>query len=197
MNFLKNQKGILSTQINSKQNKAKEINKKIELLIKEAILASNKSKSNKGVFILTPEAKLIADNFKSNKGRLPWPLENGVVIQKFGKQPHPVVKTTMIQSNGVSIATSPKSKVRAVFKGEVMAILVFKGSNPSVLIRHGNFITAYKNLGRVDVKKGDTVEAKDQIGEVFTNKKSGKSVIQFSIFNNTTPENPKNWIYQM
>ena len=199
IDFLLKKRKNLSVQINLKQKKAKEIDNEIEILIKKAILASkkNKSQSKSVVFDLTPEAKLIAANFKSNKGRLPWPLENGIVTQKFGKQPHSVVKTTMIQSNGVTIATKPNSFVRSVFDGEVMAILVYKGSNPSVLIKHGNYITAYKNLGSVNVKKGDIVKAKQKIGKVFTNQKSGKSTLQFSIFNNTVPQNPKNWIYEM
>ena len=197
--FLLKKRKTLSNQISLKQKQAREIDNKIESLIKEAILASkkNSTKSNSVVFELTPEAKLIASNFRSNKGRLPWPLEKGVVIQRFGKQPHPIVRTTMIQSNGVTIATKPNSFVRSVFKGEVMAVLVYKGSNPSVLIKHGNYITAYKNLGKVDVKKGDIVKAKQKIGRVFTNQKSGKSTIQFSIFNNTVPQNPKNWIFEM
>ena len=197
--FLLKKRKTLSNQISLKQKQAREIDNKIESLIKEAILASkkNSTKSNSVVFELTPEAKLIASNFRSNKGRLPWPLEKGVVIQRFGKQPHPIVRTTMIQSNGVTIATKPNSFVRSVFKGEVMAVLVYKGSNPSVLIKHGNYITAYKNLGKVDVKKGDIVIAKQKIGRVFTNQKSGKSTIQFSIFNNTVPQNPKNWIFEM
>tara|TARA_B100001741_G_scaffold55903_1_gene43593 strand:- start:682 stop:1893 length:1212 start_codon:yes stop_codon:yes gene_type:complete len=199
INFLLKKRKNLSTQINLKQKQAKEIDNEIEKLIKQAILVSKKNskKSNSVVFDLTPEAKLIANNFKSNKGRLPWPLEKGVVIQRFGKQPHPVVRTTTIQSNGVTIATKPNSIVRSVFDGEVMAILVYKGSNPSVLIRHGNYISAYKNLGRVDVKKGERIKAKQKIGKVFTNQKSGKSTMQFSIFNNAVPENPKNWIYEM
>ncbi len=199
VDFLLKKRKNLSVQINLKQKQAKEIDNEIEILIKQAILASKKNnkKSNSVVFDLTPEAKLIASNFRSNKGRLPWPLEKGVVIQRFGKQPHPLVRTTMIQSNGVTIATKPNSFVRAVFKGEVMAILVYKGSNPSVLIKHGNYITAYKNLGRVDVKKGDIIKAKQRIGKVFTNQKSGKSTMQFSLFINTVPQNPKNWIYEM
>ena len=199
INFLLKKRKNLSTQINLKQKQAKEIDNEIEKLIKQAILVSKKNSknSNSVVFDLTPEAKLIANNFKSNKGRLPWPLEKGVVIQRFGKQPHPVVRTTTIQSNGVTIATKPNSIVRSVFDGEVMAILVYKGSNPSVLIRHGNYISAYKNLGRVDVKKGERIKAKQKIGKVFTNQKSGKSTMQFSIFNNAVPENPKNWIYEM
>ena len=71
---------------------------------------------------------MIATNFKANKGRLPWPLEKGVVIQGFGRQRHPVVKTATIQSNGVVIATEPSAQVRSVFEGEVMSVIIIKGT---------------------------------------------------------------------
>ena len=189
----------LSAQISKKEQQARAIDQEIDRLIREAIAASNKAagKSSKITFELTPEAKLIAANFEANRGRLPWPLEKGIVVQGFGRQKHPVVKTTTIQSNGVTIATSPSSKVRAVFKGEVMSVVTFKGSNPSVLIRHGNYITVYKNLGKLYVKKGDKVQAKEPIGEVFTNENTGKTEVQFSIFNNVKALNPKGWIYEM
>lgn len=162
---LRQKERSLALQISKKEQEARAIDKEIDRLIKEAIAASNRAAGKKGekTFELTPEAKLLAANFEANKGRLPWPLEKGVVVQRFGKQQHPVVKTTTIQSNGVTIATSPSSTVRAVFEGEVMSVVSFKGSNPSVLIRHGNYITVYKNLGKLYVKKGDKVKAKDQV----------------------------------
>ena len=196
---LKRKERSLSAQISKKEKESRAIDKEIDRLIKEAIAASNKAagKSGKKSFELTPEAKLIAANFEANRGRLPWPLEKGVVVQGFGRQQHQVVKTTTIQSNGVTIATAPSAQVRAVFEGVVMSVVTFKGSNPSVLIRHGNYITVYKNLGKLYVKKGDKVKAKQSIGEVFTNKKTGKTEIQFSLFNNVKVLNPKGWIYQM
>ena len=196
---LKRKERSLAAQISKKQKKRKEIDREINRLIREAIAASNKAVGKKGgkIFELTPEAKLIAANFSANKGRLPWPLEKGIVIQKFGRQPHPVVKTTTIQSNGVTLATAPSTQVRAIFEGEVMSVVLIKGSNPSVLIRHGNFISVYKNLGKLYVKKGDKVKAKQAIGEVFTNQQTGKTELQFSIFNNVKVLNPKGWIYQM
>jgi len=189
----------LAAQISKKEKEARAIDKEIDRLIRAAIAASNKAagKTGKKTFELTPEAKLIAANFEANRGRLPWPLEKGVVTQGFGRQLHPVVKTTTIQSNGVTIATAPATQVRAVFEGEVMSVVTFKGSNPSLLIRHGNYITVYKNLGKLYVKKGDKVKAKEAIGEVFTNQQTGKTEIQFSIFNNVKVLNPKGWIYQM
>ena len=196
---LKSKSRSLAIEIKQKQRKAAEIDKVIERLIREAIAASNKAsgKSVKNAFALTPESKLLAANFVANKGKLPWPVEKGIVIQRYGTQPHPVVKTTMIKSNGVTIATTPKSEARAVFEGEVMTILSFKGSNPTILIKHGNYITTYKNMGKVYVKKGDKVKAKQPIGEIFTHPQTGKTTLQFSVFNALKPQNPKSWIYRM
>ncbi|MDC0378424.1 peptidoglycan DD-metalloendopeptidase family protein, partial [Flavobacteriaceae bacterium] len=172
-----------------------EINK----LIREAIARSNKSKSNKNSksFTLTPEAKALAKKFESNKGKLPWPVSRGVVIQRFGTQTHPVVKTAKIKSNGIIIATEKFQKVKTIFEGSVLSVLQFRGSNPTVLIQHGNYITAYKNLSKVFVNKGDKVSSNQYIGEVFTNSSTGKSSIQFSIFQKTTPLDPLSWILRM
>jgi len=196
---IKSKSRSLTSEIKQKQRQSAAIDKEIERLIREAIAASNKlaGKASKNVFALTPEAKLLAKNFVANKGKLPWPVEKGVVTQRFGTQPHPLVKTTMIKSNGVTIATNPRSKARAVFDGEVMAILSFKGSNPAVLIKHGNFITTYKNIAKVYVRKGQKVKSKQSIGEIFTHPQSGKTTLQFSVFNELKPQNPKNWIYKL
>ena len=196
---LKKRASFLATSIKQKQKKAAAIDREIERLIREAIAASNKAAGKKSskAFVLTPEARLLAKNFTANKGRLPWPVEKGVVTQRFGTQPHPVVRTTMIKSNGVTIATSPNAVARAVFEGEVMTVLSFKGSNPTVLIKHGNYITTYKNIGKLYVKKGDKVKAKQAIGEIFTHPQTGKTILQFSVFNEFTPQDPKSWIYKM
>ena len=146
---------------------------------------------------MTPEDQLISDNIIANKGKLPWPVEQGIVIQRFGRQPHPVVKTAIIQSNGVTIATPKNAQARAVFEGKVMSIIGFKGSNPSVLIQHGNYITTYSNLAKVYVTKGQKVKRKEAIGKVFTNPETGKTELKFSVFKASTPVNPKGWIYRM
>ena len=173
------------------------IDKQIEKLIREAIAESNKSKAKSNNFNLTPEAIALAKSFELNKGKLPWPVSRGVVIQRFGTQPHPVVKTAKIKSNGIVIATEKSSKVKTVFKGQVLSVLKFRGSNPTILIQHGNYISAYKNLSKVFVSKGNTVESGQIIGEVFTSKSNGQSTIQFSIFKKTTPLDPLFWIMKM
>ena len=182
-------------QISQKQKKSLAIDNEIKRLIKEAIAKSNNKKTNS--FALTPEARELEKNFILNKGKLPWPVVKGVVIQKFGTQPHPVVKTAKIKSNGIVIATPQNEKVRTIFDGEILSVLQFRGSNPTILIQHGNYITAYKNLSKVYVKKGDKVFSNQNIGEVFTNNSSGRSTIQFSIFQKTTAVNPLAWIIKM
>ena len=191
-----------TSQIREKQREADKIDREIEKIIREAIAESNKKKgattatASKG-FALTPEDKILADNFVSSKGKLPWPVEKGVVKLRYGRQPHPVVKTVMIQSNGVRIATEEHAPIRAVFNGKVLAVQAIKHGNLSVLIQHGNYVTVYKNLAKVYVKKGDMVTTKQDIGQVFTNPSNKETILSFSIFKESATQNPADWIYKM
>ncbi|MFL0352937.1 murein hydrolase activator EnvC family protein [Xanthomarina sp. GH4-25] len=190
-----------TAQIREKQREADKIDREIEKIIRDAIASSNKkagktTKASTG-FALTPEDKILADNFVSSKGKLPWPVEKGVVKLRYGKQPHPVVKTVMIQSNGVRIATEENAPIRAVFNGKVLAVQAIKHGNLSVLIQHGNYVTVYKNLAKVYVKKGDNVKTKQEIGQVFTNPSNKETQLNFSIFKESATQNPADWIYKM
>lgn len=196
---LKQQERTLAKQIREKQQQVAAFDKEIQRLIRDAIAASNKAAGKRASkeFALTPEAKLIGKNFVANKGKLPWPVQQGVVTLGFGTQTHPVVKTTKIQSTGVTIATPQHADVRAVFQGKVIQVFRFKGSNPAVLIQHGNYITSYSNLEAVYVQKGQTVKAKQTIGKVFTHPSTQETQLKFAIFQSTSPVNPKSWVYKM
>ena len=187
-------------QISQKQQESTAIDREIANLIRLAREKSNtaagKSTTSK-TFALTPEDKALAASFAANNGKLPWPVEKGVVVLRFGKQAHPVVKTAIIDSQGVRIATPENENVRAVFQGEVYAIMAPKYGNTTVMIQHGNYFTIYRNLTEISVKKGDKVSAKQTIGKVLKNKSNGESVLNFSVFKDTEPQNPANWIYKM
>ena len=189
----KNQKKY-SSEIKQKQKLSKEIDKKIKKLIEEALA---KAKRKSGGFELTEEAQLISKNFKANKGKLPSPVIRGNVVLGFGKQPHPIVKTTTIQSNGIRIRTSSDVEARTIFDGEVYSIIKSKNNTHTILIQHGNFFTVYKNLSEIYVKKGDRLNTKDSIGKIATDSLNGQTILSFSIFNNGVPQNPKLWIYKM
>ena len=189
----KNQKRY-SAEIKQKQKLTREIDKKIKRLIEEALA---KAKKKDGRFELTEEAKLISKNFNANKGKLPSPVIRGSVVLGFGKQPHPIVKTTTIQSNGVRIRTSSDVEARTIFNGEVYSIIKSKNNTHTILIQHGNFFTVYKNLSDIYVKKGDKLKTKDSIGKIATDPLNGQTILSFSIFNNGVPQNPRFWIYKM
>ena len=181
-------------EIRKKEKESKLIDNEIQKLIRLAISASNNNDSSVNNFALTPEGRIISSNFLSNKGQLPWPLEEGIITRKFGTQPHPVVRTTTINSTGLMIATYPNSVIKSIFEGEVLSVYGFKGGNPGILIRHGKYISNYQNLSQVFVKKGDKIKAGEEIGIIFTNGISGKAILKFSIFNELKPENPQNWL---
>ncbi len=189
-----------ASQIKEKQREAAKIDEEIDRIIKAEIAKSNKkagkTSTYKSGFALTAEAKLIAADFISNKGKLPWPVEKGIVKLRYGKQRSPINPSVEIQSSGVRIATEKDAKVRAVFKGKVLAVMVQKKSNPVVLIQHGNYITAYGNLKTVYVKKGEQISTKQEIGEVFTDS-DGQTLLKFSVYKNNASQNPAEWVYKM
>jgi len=180
--------------IRKKQKEERAVNRKIEKLIRAAIAKSNKKGS---AFKLTAEAKALAADFIANKGKLPWPVAKGLVVLRYGPQPHPVVKTATIQSNGVRIATEKGAYARAVFKGTVLAIQLIPGGQKVVLIQHGNYISVYKNLDTVIVNKGQKVETKQNIGSVHTDSSTGKTILAFVLFKEVKTVNPALWLYKM
>ena len=203
MKAIKKDLNKYTAQIKKKQREARAIDREIEKIIKDAIASSNKkagkttaTKASSSVFALTPENKILAENFLSNKGKLNWPVEKGFVKVKYGKQKSLTVPTLYIQSNGVRIATDKDAIVRAVFKGEVLAIIHHKRANPTIVIRHGSYITSYSNLKKIYVKKGEKIDTKQEIGEVFTDAE-GESILKFSILKNNDFQNPAEWIYKM
>ncbi len=187
------------TQIRRKQKEERKIDRKIERLIKEAIAKSNKKSAGKksSSFKLTPEAKKLGKSFIANKGKLPWPIKKGTVIRNFGKQKHPTLAGITIQSNGVHVATVQKAKARAIFNGTVLSIQLLSGRKKMVLVQHGNYISVYKNLDNVLVKKGENINTKQNIGTIHTDTTTGKTVLAFSLFKETQIQNPELWIGKM
>lgn len=198
--IIKKKESQYKKDIQKRINDEKLIVAKIDKLIKEEIERANRKivkkdvKATKDEFFLTPEAKALANEFVSNKGRLPWPVKEGIVVRKFGDQPHPTFPGITISSPGLHIVTSNGSYANAIFNGEVMNVLVGTGGVKNVLIRHGNFITSYNNLENLLVKKGDKVTTGQRIGQIFTDKLSNKTTLIFVVFKNTTRLNPSEWI---
>jgi len=185
------------SQIRANQREVDKIDKEIEKIIRDAIAASNskagKSSTSK-TFALTPEEKVLASSFMANKGKLPWPVNEGFIKVPFGTKPSPIDRTVKITSNGIRIETNKEEKVRAVFDGVVLNIMTPKNGNNAILLKHGNYLTIYKNLSKIYVQKGDKVFTKQEIGEVRTNKASGEAILSFGVWKGLEKQNPAYWI---
>ena len=180
------------------QAEDRKLDKKIQRLIAEAIAKNNKkSGSTASGFILDTEGKKLTSNFVANKGKLPWPTEKGIVVRKYGKQKHPTLAGITIQSNGVHLATEKRAMARSVFNGKVLSIQLQPGRKKMVLVQHGNYISAYKNLDQVMVKKGQSISTKQEIGTIHTDAVTGKTILAFSLFKETKIQNPQQWVDNM
>ncbi len=199
MQNIRSKEGEFAAQIRQKQQEINKIDAQIEKMIRESIAKSNEESGSaeRDVYELTPAAKALAADFVKNKGRLPWPVRSGVVTSRFGRQPHPVVKTISINNNGVNIDTDPGGKARAVFNGTVSEVQVLKGANKAVMVRHGDYITIYDNLEKVFVKRGDVVNTGQELGAVATSRTSGKTTLHFLIYKNMQKMDPADWILEM
>ena len=203
---LKKEEGTFTKQIRAKQKESNQINNQIKKMIRDAIALANKKAgksttksvtAKSGDFALTPEAAALAKDFKNNKGKLIWPVEKGVVINRYGTRQHPQFPNVTQTFHGVEIATGKDAKARAVFDGEVLKIQQIKNGNKVVMIGHGDYITIYQNLANLKVQTGDKVTTKQELGTFFTHPVTGKTDFKFFVYKNDKELNPADWIYRM
>jgi septal ring factor EnvC (AmiA/AmiB activator) len=192
-----NRKAAMEKAMEKAKNESKAGDSKESIKTRAKAIVSSSSAVSSSRIELTPEAKILSDNFKANKGKLPWPVEKGFVSSAYGDHPHPVISSLMVHNSGVDITTDQGATARAVFAGEVTSVMVLSPVNRAVMIQHGEFFTVYQNLSNVFVNKGDKVSIKQSIGKVRTNGDTGKTVIKFTISQNTTYNNPATWLYNM
>lgn len=203
------QKNLLQSEQNKKQAMVQSLSKKERQLKKELeekkriaskieseiarIIEEEKKKVIKSDN--TPEQKLIGESFAENKGRLPWPVEKGIITSQFGIQKHPVLKYVTENNLGIEITSLGKTRVRSVFKGEVTSVFPIRGANMTIIIRHGKYLSVYQNIIDIKVKKGDKVETKQEIGNVFCETEKGnKAILKFMIFEENEKLDPESWI---
>lgn len=140
------------------------------------------------------DSKLSA-SFGLNKGKLPWPVDNGVIVKGFGLQNHPVYEKIQTNNKGIDIKTNANSPVKAVFDGQVVDVRFMPGYNQIIMVKHGDYFTVYSKLETVSVKPGDQIKAKQVIGTVHTDGESALSELHFELWQGTNNLNPALWIY--
>ncbi len=194
VNQLKKNKKKYQQDLSRKRREMDALNREIERIIREATegKASGVSGEGKPTVKRKPIDYTLAKKFEANKGKLPWPAD-GPVVDHFGQRFHPVYTNLKLPfNNGVTIALSAGTEIKAVFDGEVKQIVVMPGYNKCVLVQHGNYFSFYCKLGTVSVKAGDKVTTGQTVGAVDTI--GGETQLHFQIWSGRTPQNPEIWL---
>jgi septal ring factor EnvC (AmiA/AmiB activator) len=195
LNDLQRKEKNIREEIKKKKEQAEKLRKAIERVIDAELKKSNiANKTDMKKITLTPEEKELSINFEGNKGKLPWPLAEGVITERFGENEHPDLKGVKILNNGINIGTNQGSIARAIFGGIVIAVATVGGlEGKVVIIKHGEYLSVYSNLEEVFVQKGDKVKTKQPIGKVLTTDNL-ETELHFELWKGQTMLNPEAWI---
>tara|TARA_Y100001980_G_C14556844_1_gene351251 strand:+ start:50439 stop:51635 length:1197 start_codon:yes stop_codon:yes gene_type:complete len=178
----------LSKELAARKKAVDELDNLIAEVVRKEI---ERSKSLSSAALANEEQ--LSSVFESNKNKLNWPVSPGFISQKFGRQPHPVLKGIMEDNPGVNIQTSPNVPVKSVFDGKVIQKVFVPGMNNAVIIQHGEYYTLYAKLKEVNVKIGQPIAANDVIGTVYTDN-TGLSELHFEVWKQRIKLNPEQWL---
>ncbi len=173
-------------------NDLKENARKLEDAIKEEIRRENERRKIKNKNF--NENVELNSKFELNMGKLPWPVKNGIVISSFGEHNHAILKGIKVNNNGIDISTECKSDVNVVFDGVVSKIFSIKGTNFTIIVRHGDFYTVYQNIIDLNVKVNENVKTSQKLGTIGCNENSGVATLHFEIWKEFEKLNPEKWL---
>ncbi|MEL6674215.1 MAG: peptidoglycan DD-metalloendopeptidase family protein [Bacteroidota bacterium] len=143
----------------------------------------------------TPATGDYKKTFARNRGYLVWPISSGraVVVGKFGKTEDPF--GNQVNNDGIFIRTTEGQAVRAVYEGTVTGVQTLPVGGKVVILEHGSYRTVYANLSETLVVKGDKLKASQHLGTVYTDNRTGESMLQFMIYKMPDKfQNPERWL---
>lgn len=188
INSLKKQEKKLRNDMKKREKEVERLNKEIERILAEAVKQQKKAGK-----VIKIDYELSA-KFSDNKGKLPWPVNSGVVVEKFGQGYHPVFKTVKLPfNNGINISTDKNTKANCIFDGVVKQILVMPGYNQCVLVQHGEYFTFYCKLKQVSVKSGQNIKRGTPVGTI-DDSEDGNAILHFQLWKGTEKQNPEHWL---
>ncbi len=147
----------------------------------------------------TPVSVLLASDadvklnagFESNRGSLPWPVDKGYVMMRFGTQRLEDVNIN-IDNPGITIGSEIGTSVKALFDGEVSSVTNIDNMQV-VILKHGRYFTTYSNLSGVNLARGQNVRIGQVMGKVAANDE-GVGSIDVIISNEKGNLNPESWL---
>ncbi|MDP2209778.1 MAG: peptidoglycan DD-metalloendopeptidase family protein [Bacteroidota bacterium] len=200
----KERKKVLESIKQDKKNYAKEIERKkksvqdLESMISKLIesdrkKSERKTQANDSPDISTSYSSTGGGNFLNRRGTLPWPVRKGKLLNKFGENQHPVLKT-ISQNTGIDISVPAGTDVYSVSEGEVATIWWLPSFGNLVIVNHNNgYRTVYAHLSEIEVSEGQKVSEGTRIG------KSGETIngplVHFEVWKDREKQNPELWLH--
>lgn len=181
----------VADRIRQKEREKQNAQKQLQRLVAE------EARRNAGTKRTAAEERVrveLSNNFEQNEGKFPYPVSDGVIIDRFGKHPHPTQRGLTIDNKGVNIAGEKGAPVRCIFEGTVSRVVFIKGLNNCVMVNHGNYYTVYSNLESVSVKANDAVGRNQVIGNLPSTANNDDWYLHFELWKGTTFLNPEKWL---
>lgn len=181
----------IAGQIRQKEREKQNAQKQLQRLVAE------EARRQSGVQRSAAEEKVrveLSNNFAQNQGKFPCPVSGGVIIDRFGRHPHPTQRGLIVDNKGVNIAGERGASVRTIFEGTVSRVVFIKGLNNCVMVNHGSYYTVYSNLAEVSVKANDRVGRNEVIGTLPATDNNDDWYLHFELWKGTTFLNPELWL---
>ena len=129
--------------------------------------------------------------FEPLKGKLPWPVQQGKVLARFGQ---PRAGGSM-RWQGMLIGTDRGARVRAPYAGRVAYADWLPGMGLMIVLDHGGgYLSLYGHNEELFRKVGESVAAGDVIGSVGDSGGSDQSALYFEVRRGREPVNPEIWL---
>ena len=202
---LKKKQKEIRSRITQQQRERDKLNEQINRIIEEELAAQKKKESANDAkksdttmpaYKENAADKKLTGSFQSNKGKFPVPITGPyLVTSHYGINYVAGLNNVKINNHGVDVRGLENCYARAIFEGTVSAIFEHPQIQGSyiVMIRHGQYISAYFNLAALRVQKGDKVKTGEQLGLVRPDL-SGHYTMQFQLRKDTERLNPEQWI---
>lgn len=133
--------------------------------------------------------RMMNNGFEANRGRLPMPITgNYRIVSHFGQYNVAGLKGVTLDNKGINIMGGAGAKARAIYDGEVSAVLSYAGT-VVVMLRHGAYISVYSNLSSASVSRGQHVSTRQVLGTVGPD-----HILQFQLRKERAKLNPEAWL---
>ena len=129
--------------------------------------------------------------FEPLKGKLPWPVQQGKVLARFG-QPR---AGGSLKWQGMLIGTDRGARVRAPYGGRIVYGDWLPGMGLMIVIDHGGgYMSLYGHNEELFRKVGEAVAAGDVIGSVGDSGGHQEPALYFEVRRGRTPVDPETWL---